>query len=63
MGAVRRAGVAPKVARTLSCRMIDNPKVATMDNAAAFLIGWITVYSITAPMAKPRIGTMANASQ
>ena len=34
-----------------------------MDSAAAFLIGWITAYSMSAPSPKPMTGTIRKASQ
>src|SRR3546814_6870494 len=63
IGGNRRFGAAPKVARTLSCSIMERPKVATIESAAAFLIGRMTKRSITDPISNPKSGTSARASQ
>ena len=58
-----RRGVGPKVMRTLSCKISDRPKVATIDSAATLRMGWITTRWISAPSMKPISGATRNASQ
>src|SRR5207244_5340828 len=63
IGGSRRLGTAPKVRRAVSCRIIDRPKVATMESAAALRIGWITTRWMIAPSARPISGANRKASQ
>ena len=56
IGGRMRRGVGPKVMRTLSCRISDRPKVATIDSAATLRMGWITTRWISAPSMKPISG-------
>ena len=63
MGSRMRFGVAPKVARTLSCMIKDKPKAATIESDAEFTIGRITIRSNAAPSNRPTIGTIKKANQ
>src|SRR5437016_2861804 len=63
IGGSRRLGTAPKVRRAVSCRIIERPKVATMESAAALRIGWMTTRWMIAPSTRPISGAARKASQ